>query len=123
MKFQSICDGPLQCLHDGNMILNQKKIEKRPSLTTTLLPASLHTVLPEIFSGDLFSLNFAIGVGPSKLSEQIFLPTRNFDLLEFITTCMRCAFLDALELLLCSSLSFLDKLLKMSFLPGAAAGT
>ena len=32
-----------------------------------------YTILPEIFSRVLFSLNFAVGVGPRKLSLQIFL--------------------------------------------------
>ena len=74
------------------------------------------TVLPEIFARVLFSLNFAVGVGPHKLSARIFLRTRKFDLMEFITTCRRCDFLDAVELLRCSSFSFLDKLLRVSLL-------
>ena len=36
------------------------------------------TVLPEIFARVLFSLNFAVGVGPRKLSERNFLRTRKF---------------------------------------------
>ena len=55
----------------------------------------LFTVLPEIFARVLFSLNFAVGLGPRKLSARNFLHTR-------------CDFLDAMELFLCSSFSFLD---------------
>ena len=51
-----------------------------------------------------------------KLSARIFLHTRKFDFVEFITACMRFDFLDAVELLLCSSFSFLDKLLRMFLL-------
>ena len=36
------------------------------------------TVLPEIFTRVLFSLNFAVSVGPRKLSARNFLRTRKF---------------------------------------------
>ena len=45
-----------------------------------------NTVLPEIFARVLFTLNFAVGVGPRKLSARNFLLTRNFDRVELIAT-------------------------------------
>ena len=39
---------------------------------------SKYTVLPEIFARVLFWLNFAVGVGPRKLSARNFLRTRKF---------------------------------------------
>ena len=44
------------------------------------------TVLPEIFVRVLFSLNFAVGVGPQKLSARNFCARENFDRMEFIAT-------------------------------------
>ena len=39
----------------------------------------------------------------------------NFNCVEFIATCMWCDFLDVVEQLVCSSFSFLDNLLMVSF--------
>ena len=75
-----------------------------------------HTILPEIFARVLFSLNFAVGVGPHKLSVQTFCICGNFDHVNFITTCTWCDFLHGVELLFCSSFSFLNKILTMSLL-------
>ena len=56
----------------------------------TLLPdfpnCLSYTILPEIFTRVLFSLNFAVGVGPQKLSARIFCARENFDRMEFIAT-------------------------------------
>ena len=69
--------------------------------------ACVCTVLPEIFAAVLFSLNFLVGVGPHKLSARNFLRTQNFDHVKIIAT---------VELLLCSSFSFLDQFLTISLL-------
>ena len=45
-----------------------------------------HTVLPEIFAQVLFSLNFAVCVGPRKLSARNICTHENFDRVEFIAT-------------------------------------
>ena len=42
------------------------------------LYAPSNTIIPEIFARVLFSLNFADGVGPRKLSARNFLRTRKF---------------------------------------------
>ena len=82
--------------------------------------ARIATVLPEIFAWVLFSLNFAVGVGPCNLSSRNFCRTRKFWLhgiyCHLHHACTWCDFLHTVELLLCSSFSFLDKLLAMSLL-------
>ena len=46
--------------------------------TVRIKEAITCTILPEIFSRVLFSLYFAVGAGPRKLSARIFLHTRKF---------------------------------------------
>ena len=83
-------------------------------LAHMLVCFSRNTILPEIFARVLFSLNFADGEGPRKLIARNFCTLKNFDRVEIITICTWCDFVHTVELLLCSSFSFLNKLLTTS---------
>ena len=110
--------GYKRCISKGSAL----EMINRPDFKS-MLYAYIHnqykkrcTVLPEIFAQVLLSFNFVVGVGLHKLSTWNFLCKRNFDRMKFIATCTRCDFLDAVELLLYSSFSFLNKLLTMPLL-------